>query len=293
MIYIMKKDDILRKIYSKIDEIPTLPAVIPKLLSVMESDKANAYDIANTISNDPALSSKILKVANSAYYGFSQEILSLKLAMPLLGHNMVKSLALSIGVIQSLPSGKRSPNFSDEGLWVHSLAVATLMQELGKRFRRGGNEEHFFIIGLLHDIGKVVLNQHFSELFQEALEQVHNEGVAGLHIAESRLIGFDHGEIGAMLLTRWKFPDVISSSIAVHHQIEGHEGTNGRDVAMLRVANALPQELGLGQDGNPVPPAINRQDLKVLEIEENEIEEMREYLIGVKDEIYALFDAMT
>ena len=289
----MEKDDVLRKIYSKIDEIPTLPAVVPKLLSVMESETSNASDIANTISNDPALSSKILKVANSAYYGFSQEILSLKLAMPLLGHNMVKSLALSIGVIQSLPSDRRSPNFSDKGLWIHSLAVATLMQELGKRFRKGGNPEQFFIIGLLHDIGKVVLNQYFSELFQEALEEVHNEGIAGLHIAESRLIGFDHGEIGAMLLTRWKFPDVISNSIALHHQKEAPEGTNGRDVAMLRVANALPQELGLGQDGNPVPPAISRQDLKVLEIGENEIEEMRAYLIGVKDEIYALFDAMT
>jgi len=289
----MEKDAVLRKIYSKIDEIPTLPAVIPKLLSVMESDRTNASDIAKTISNDPALSSKILKVANSAYYGFSQEVSSLKLAMPLLGRNMVKSLALSIGVIQTLPSGRRSPNFSDEGLWVHSLAVATLMQELGIRFRKGRNSERFFIIGLLHDIGKVVLNQYFSELFQAALEEVQNEEIAGLYVAESKLIGFDHGEIGAMLLTRWKFPDVISSSIAAHHQIEAPEGTNERDVAMLRIANALPQELGLGQDGNPVPPAISRQDLRVLEIEENEIEEMRAYLVGIKDEIYALFDAMT
>jgi len=289
----MEKDDVLKKIYSKIDEIPTLPAVVPKLLSVMGKDGANASDIAGTISTDPALSSKILKVANSAYYGFSQEILSLKLAMPLLGRNMVKSLALSIGVIQSLPSHKKSPNFSDKGLWVHGLAVATLMQELGKRFNNGGNTEHFFITGLLHDIGKVVLNQHFNELFQEALEKIHNEGIAGLHVVESQLIGFDHGEIGAILLTRWKFPDVISSAIAAHHQTKTPEGTNGRDVAMLRVANALPQELGLGQDGNPVPPAISGQDLKVLEIGENEIEEMRAYLVGVEDEIYALFDAMT
>ena len=288
----MEKDDVLRKIYSKIDEIPTLPAVVPKLLGVMERSGANASDIAGTISTDPALSSKILKVANSAYYGFPQEILSLKLAMPLLGRNMVKSLALSIGVIQSLPSHKKSPNFSDKGLWVHGLAVATLMQELGKKFNNGGSAEHFFITGLLHDIGKVVLNQHFNELFLEALAEVHNEGIAGLHIAESRLIGFDHGEIGAMLLTRWKFPDVISNSIAAHHQTKTPEGTNDRDVAMLRIANALPQELGLGEDGNPVPPAISGQDLKVLEIGDNEIEEMRAYLAGVEDEIYALFDAM-
>ncbi|MBT3256776.1 MAG: HDOD domain-containing protein [Deltaproteobacteria bacterium] len=288
----MEKDDVLKKIYSKIDEIPTLPAVVPKLLGVMERGGANASDIAGTISTDPALSSKILKVANSAYYGFSQEILSLKLAMPLLGRNMVKSLALSIGVIQSLPSHKKSPNFSDKGLWVHGLAVATLMQELGKRFNNGGNTEHFFITGLLHDIGKVVLNQYFNEFFQEALAEVHNEGIAGLHNAESRLIGFDHGEIGAILLTRWKFPDVISDSIAAHHQTKTPEGTNRRDVAMLRVANALPQELRLGQEGNPVPPTITRQDLKALEIGENEIEEMRAYLAGVEDEIYALFDAM-
>ena len=289
----MEKDVVLEKIYSKIDEIPTLPAVVPKLLGVMERDGANASDIAGIISTDPALSSKILKVANSAYYGFSQEILSLKLAMPLLGRNMVKSLALSIGVIQSLPSDRKSPNFSNKGLWVHGLAVATLMQELGKRFGNGGSTEHFFITGLLHDIGEVVLNQHFNEIFQEALAEVQNEGVAGLDIAERRLIGFDHGEIGAILLTRWKFPEVISSSIAIHHQIGAPEGTDGRDVAMLRVANALPQEIGLGQDGNPAPPAISMQDLKVLEIGENEIEEMRAYLVGVRDEIYALFDAMT
>jgi len=104
----------------------------------MERDGANASDIAGIISTDPALYiQKILKVANSAYYGFSQEILSLKLAMPLLGRNMVKSLALSIGVIQSLPSDRKSPNFSDKGLWVHGLAVATLMQELGKDLEMG------------------------------------------------------------------------------------------------------------------------------------------------------------
>ena len=289
----MEKKDVLRKIYSKIDEIPTLPAVVPKLLSVMESDSADASDIAGIISTDPALSSKILKVANSAYYGFSQEVLSLKLAMPLLGHNMVKSLALSIGVIQSLPSHRKSPNFSDEGLWMHSLSVATLMQEFGKRFRKGGRSDRFFIIGLLHDIGKIVLNQYFNELFQEALAEVHNEGTAGLYMAESRLIGFDHGEIGAMLLTRWKFPDAISRCIAVHHQTEAPEGTDSCDVAMLRVANALPQELGLGQDGNPVPPVISKQDLNMLEVGENEIEELRTYLAGVKDDIHTLLGIMT
>lgn len=288
----MEKDDVLRKIYSKIDEIPTLPAVVPKLLSLIESDKTNASDIADVISNDPALASKILKVANSAYYGFSQQISSLKLAMPLLGNNMVRSLALSIGVIRNLPSGRKSANFSDKGLWVHSLAVATLMQELGKRFAKGKNKEHLFIVGLLHDIGKIVLNQFFGELFQRVLEEVNNQEIERLHIVERRLIGFDHGEVGAMLLKRWNFPDVVNNSISAHHKVGVPEGTNAHDLAMLRIANALPQELGLGQEGNPVPPVISEQDLKVVQMGENELEDMKAYLLGVKDDIYTLFDAM-
>jgi len=288
----MEKDDVLRKIYSKIDEIPTLPAVVPKLLSLIESDRTNASDIADVISNDPALASKILKVANSAYYGFSQQISSLKLAMPLLGNNMVRSLALSIGVIRNLPSGRKSANFSDKGLWVHSLAVATLMQELGKRSAKGDNKEHLFIVGLLHDIGKVVLNQFFGELFEKVLEEVNNQEIEGLHIVERRLIGFDHGEVGAMLLKRWNFPDVVNNSIAAHHKVGVPEGTNTHDLAVLRIANALPQELGLGQEGNPVPPVISEQDLKVVQMGENELEDMKAYLLGVKDDIYTLFDAM-
>jgi HD-like signal output (HDOD) protein len=116
----MEKDKLREKIYSKIDEIPTLPIVIPKLLSLIESDKSNVADIADAISRDPALTSKILKVANSAYYGFSQGISSLEKAVSLLGFNMVQSLALSIGVLRSLPAGKISTHFSQKGLWIHS-----------------------------------------------------------------------------------------------------------------------------------------------------------------------------
>ena len=288
----MEKHDIQKKIYSKIDEIPTLPAVIPRLLKVMEDQGASAADMADAISTDPALTAKILKVANSAYYGFSREILSLKLAISLLGRNMVKSLALSIGVINSLPNERRSPNFSDGGLWVHSLAAATLMQDLGKRFGDGKEAEHFFIIGLLHDIGKVVLNQYFNELFQKALEEAADGTGGGLHEAESRLIGFDHGQVGAMLLTRWKFPRVISDTIAAHHKSDPPGSGNGRDLAMLRIANTIPQEIGLGQEGNPVPPLLSEDDLNALGMGEKEVEEMRLRLTDMKEQIHALFDAM-
>jgi putative nucleotidyltransferase with HDIG domain len=171
-------------------------------------------------------------------------------------------------------------------------AVAELMQELGRRYGKGDSNEHLFIIGLLHDIGKVVLNQFFGEVFQKALEEVNNQEIVGLHIAERRLIGFDHGEVGAILLKRWNFPDMINNSIAAHHQVTLPEGTNTHDLAVLRIANALPQELGLGEEGNPVAPVISEQDLKALKMEENDLEDLKTHLLGVKDGIYNLFDAM-
>ncbi|MCK4816687.1 HDOD domain-containing protein, partial [bacterium] len=216
----MEKDELRAKIYSKIDELPTLPTVIPKLLSLMDGSKSNAADVTEAISRDPSLTSKILKVSNSAYYGFPQGISSLERAVALLGFNMIKSLALSMGVLSSLPSGSKFPHFSQEGLWIHSLAVATAMKELGQRFGAGDDRDYLFIIGLLHDIGKVVLDQFFGELFQQALEEAQNLEKARLYMAERKVIGFDHGEVGAMLLKRWMFPDMIVNPIAVHHQTE-------------------------------------------------------------------------
>lgn len=289
----MEKDEIRVKIYSKIDELPTLPIVLPKLLSLMESEESNTSDIIDTISHDPALTLKILKVANSAYYGFQREISSLERAVVLLGFNMVRSLALSIGVIRNLTSNKTSPHFSREGLWIHSLAVATVMQELGKRFGRGDDNEYLFIIGLLHDIGKVVLDQFFGKFFHQALEDSYKLEKVELHIAERGVFGFDHGEVGAMLLSRWRFPEKITGCIAVHHQTEIPEGIDENDVAMLRIADILPQELGIGEEGNPVLPEIHETDLdKVLGMNKQELEDMRAYLHDAKDRIHTFFSAM-
>jgi len=288
----MEKNELQKKIYSKIDELPTLPAVLPRLLSLIEDEKTSARHIADAISSDPALTSKILKVANSAYYGFSQEISSLERAIPLLGFNMVRSLALSIGIIDTLPSGKRSPYFSPKNLWIHGLAVATVMGELGKKFGADSKNEHYFVVGLLHDIGKIVFDLFFTELFQQALEKAHSKENEALYTAERSVIGFDHGEVGSMLLTRWKFPDVISAPIAFHHRSEFPEDLFAGDVAMLRIADVLPQELGLGAGGNPFPPDINEADLAILNMSEKELEDTRAYLDSARDGIYELFSAM-
>jgi putative nucleotidyltransferase with HDIG domain len=288
----MEKDALRRKVFSKIDELPTLPVVLPKLLNLMESEKSDASDIARAISHDPALTSKVLKVANSAYYGFSREIASLDRAIPLLGLNMVRSLALSIGVMAGLSNGGgKSAHLSREGLWIHSLAVATAMQELSKK--TGGNSEHLFVVGLLHDIGKIVLDQFFNQEFGRALEAAANGKDLSFHVAERNIIGMDHGEIGDMLLKRWKFPPVISGPISVHHQTEIPDGIHLKDAVLLRVADTLSKTVGFGNEEFSDYPETHEEDIKTLELDERDLSEIMAYLIDAKDGIVDFFNALS
>ncbi|MBN2331728.1 MAG: HDOD domain-containing protein [Deltaproteobacteria bacterium] len=289
----MEAGELYQKIYARIEELPTLPAVVPKLLELMQNPNTNAADLTAVISRDPALAAKVLKVANSAYYGFPQKIADVKHAVALLGFNMVKSLAISIGIIKSLPRGRRpSPYFSAAGLWLHSLAVATAMQELGRRFAGADDREYLFIVGLLHDLGKVVLDQFFPELFQEVLERANVGQQSKLHLVEREIIGIDHCEVSAMLLTRWKFPAKIVQPVAGHHQPQLASGASVVDVTLLRIANVLAQELGIGKEGNSIAGQIRPGDLEAVSADEGAVGQVRSFLFNKQEELEAFFAAL-
>ena len=288
----MSSDEIRRVIYSKIEELPTLPVALPKILSLVDSERSSAGDIAQVIYNDPALSAKILKVANSAYYGFSKEVTSLENAISLLGLNMVRSLALSIGVVQSLPKNRKLVNFSHEGLWKHSLATAVVTRELLKRPGPCQGRDYLFVVSLLHDIGKAVLDQFFGEEFREAIEETDRSGQGSLHVAEKRLIGYDHGQVGAMLLQRWQFPEAISRPILLHHQDGPVADEAAADVAMLRVSDALAYELGLGEAGNPVGPELRAEDLGRLGLSADVLAGFKSEWAWVEESVSAFYSAI-
>lgn len=283
--------ELQEKIYSKIDELPTLPVVVPKLLELMEDKKSSAADVTEIISNDPALVSKIMKVANSAYYGFPQQIDDVERAVPLLGFNMVRSLALSLGVINSLPGAKDSAWFSQEGLWMHSLAVATIMKQMGG-FLGQQQAGYQFIIGLLHDIGKLVLDQFFNDQFMKVLELANTTEGKNLHIAEKEIIGIDHNEISAMLLKRWKFPKAIIYPIMSLHHKKLNAETSHFDVALLRVANSIAQELDFGLEGNSTPNNISEGDTAILMTTPEKLKEIRNSIEAKREGITSFLSAI-
>jgi putative nucleotidyltransferase with HDIG domain len=259
-----------------IEEIPTLPAALPKLLDLIDSSDSSAGDISDAVSHDPALASKILKVANSAYYGFARTITSLEQAVAILGFRMTRSLALSLQVMTGFQFAAEFPQFSNRGLWVHSIAVATLMREIqrlsGGRFAGG----HIFVIGILHDIGKIVLAHYFPDVLRAALERLQEDPDRRLEEVERELIGFDHAHVGELLLDRWRIPVKIIRPISLHHSSENPDGIT--DTALLRIANALTQRIHLGEGGNLSPPDILDSDRSLLSLSDADFSRFQEYL---------------
>lgn len=285
----MENNKVVQRIYSKIEEIPTLSPLLQKIVGLIESRKADAHDVTEVISHDPSLTSKVLKVANSAYYGFPKKIDSLDRAVVLLGFNMIRSLAMSIGFIKTFSSGKKSGRFSRERLWIHNLAVATVIKELAMKYGRQEESESLFITGLLHDIGKMVLDQFFTEEYQQALDEAGCLESASVCDAENRFFGMDHGEVGKILLKRWNFPGAICSLVAMDHKTEVPEGVNAADVAMLHIADILTKEAGMGVSESITPSEVRKADLDALGISGNEIDDLRAYLSEAKESIYEFY----
>lgn len=287
----MDRDTLRSKIYSKIDELPTLPSTVTRLLTLFEDKRSNVSLITEIVQKDPALAAKILKVANSAYYGFSQKISNLERAIALLGFNMIKSLVISIGVMTSI-SLKNKTTVSIKDLWNHCVTTAILMREMGKRINNDNESDHLFILGLLHDIGMVVFDQFFSEDFQEVINIATSVERKDFYKIEQKIIGFDHGEVGGMLLARWNFPKIISLSVTNHHHdlLKGEELS--KETMLLKLGDIISHsDIQTEENSKEINEEQNRI-LEYLGVTNDFIREMLDFKESVKDEIESFFNAV-
>jgi putative nucleotidyltransferase with HDIG domain len=187
---------------------------------------------------------------------------------------------------------KENDSFSHKDLWFHSVAVSTALKELSKRSGKQEDYDYLFIVGLLHDIGMIVYDQFFEDLFKSVLDEADNNEGLELCIAERNTIGADHGEVGGILLKRWKFPDSISHPIEMHHHNIEIEGEGAQDIALLRIADALSHELDMKRGNNRVPPVLQMEDIQTAGINQEELEDIKAYLNEEEESINAFFNAM-
>jgi putative nucleotidyltransferase with HDIG domain len=234
------------EIAAKVGDLPALPDVAAKVMSAIHDPKSTAKHLERLISTDQATTAKVLRVANSAFYGVRGEISTLSRAIVVLGFNTLRSVVLA-GVSETLHQTKRSC-FKEKILWEHSMAVGLASRIIAQECRFGAPEEAF-VGGLLHDVGKVVLDANQPQDYQIVIERVYNEGQTFI-AAETEVFGFDHADVGALVVQRWNLAPALREAVECHHEPMAAE-VNPTLCAIVSLANSLCVKLEIGPERCP------------------------------------------
>ncbi len=196
-------------------ELASLPAVVMAAMEMLNNPHTSASDVGEIVSQDPALSIKLLKIVNSAFYGFPSQIDTIPRAITIVGTRELTDLILGSSAIQVF---SRLPNrlINMQQFWEHSLYTGVVARILARHLR-APNTERCFVMGLLHDVGALILFRQKPDEAQRALDITGNSKVP-LHIAEREVFGFDHGAVGAELMHSWNLPDSFVAATRYHHQ---------------------------------------------------------------------------
>ncbi len=234
-------EEVQRKVRS-ISKLTTLPQIATTVLELVENPKTSASKLGEVISSDQVLTARILKLANSAYYGFPRRISTLNLAIVVLGFNALRDLVMSISVIDQF-TNTIDPEWEVERFWRHAFIVGMGARQMARQQRQALAGEAF-VAGLLHDIGYLVMIQHFPKIFEKTYEFARERNVPLIH-AEYTLWGFSHAEIGAWLAEGWNLPEKIVRVIRFHHNPEKAQDSTNL-TPMIHFADHLTATIGEG-----------------------------------------------
>ena len=243
----------LRRVTERIIGLSALPTIVTQLIALVGDPRSSARQVARLISTDQALTAKILRVANSAFYGFPRKIATVQLAIVVLGFNAVKNLALSVTVLKRFSSGTDHRLFDRQRFWQHAIGCGVAARVLARRF--GGHEGEAFVAGILHDIGKLILIEYAHDEFAEALELAERDGIA-IAEAEETVLGVTHAEVGGWLAERWNLPEPLAQSISCHHQPWSLDEPDDL-VLLTHLADALVRFNDIGHAGDDGKPRLD------------------------------------
>lgn len=258
------------QIYSRlrdIKSIATLPQVMTRIMAVVTDGKSSAKDLAKEIRTDQALTSKILKISNSAYYGFYRKIVNIEDAVVVLGFKEIRSLALAVTVYGLFDEGK-NVFFNRKYFWRHCVITAVLSEMLSEPYPE--QQAQAFTAGLLHDLGRAILDQYFPEEWKVICREVEQRRQHWLPV-ERELIGTDHGEIGYWVAERWSFPQGLTECMRFHHEPLRAE-VSPRLTAIVHLADLLSRRDAQEQAQCEALPQLDPGVYKQVPLSRNKVE---------------------
>jgi len=229
-------DEIVRKILGYINDIRPMPTSVSRVLTALDNQNSDAEIISEFLGLDQALTANVLSVANSVILGYGPSCSNLNDAVMRLGFKRLRTIVLGVGVSNTFDSSLPTYGLMTGDLWNHSIATAVAAQWLARTFSMP-NPEDIYVAGLLHDIGKLVLDR-FARVYFPNLDRTAREFNCPFFQIEDRVFGINHAVVGGALARKWNFPDVLANPIEDHHS-PGQAKGNKRIAAIINIANAF------------------------------------------------------
>ena len=233
----------------QVQQLPSLPVVVYDIMALIDAGDVDLTVLQRKVAQDQSLAARILRIANSPFYGFSGQINTIKEAVVVLGLQPIRNLVVAAGIMKQFPAGA-SRHLDPLAFWQHCIGTSIAARVLARHC--GLDKELAFTAGLLHDIGKLAFDCHFPDQYARVLEY-RAEHDCHLLAAEDAVLGSNHAQAGGRLARHWKLPPLIASAIEHHHYPTGGDGLPLSD--LIHVADAVCRGLDIGNgEYDLVPP---------------------------------------
>ena len=237
-------------------ELSSLPFIYVKINEAVNNPLSSIQDISEIISGDPGLTSRLLRLVNSAFYGFRSKIDTVSRALLMVGTQQIRDLAMATSVM-SLFKGIPGHLVSMESLWRHSVACGLAAKMLATELRCDTNRELFFTAGIIHDIGRLVIYKKVPETAQEMIIRCKTNKVP-LYVVEKEVLGFDHSDLGRMLAQTWNLPPSLEEVLAYHH-FPWEAKQYPVEASVIHIADYIAHGMQLGDSGEQYIPPLDER----------------------------------
>ncbi len=268
-----KRKEVKKKL-RKLEGLPSLPPIVQKLNALIEDERSSISQIAELIEKDQVITTKVLRLANSAFYGFPRKVSTVQQAMMLLGINVLKILIMTSSLFEIIHK-------EDIGLWEHSIGVAACTKIMAEK-KELTDAQELATAGLLHDLGKVVQMLTFKEDYLKVKDLVRS-GMDLLE-AENIIFGMDHAEMGSFLMRQWNLPEKLIEIVYAHHDLSRIKKFKV-ETSLLHLADLLVHARGYGESAYLRIPPFHKKALEILKFD---LTDIKDIFLKLEPKLYEL-----
>jgi len=253
--------DAFDDLMGRMEDLPSLPSTVVAILNVLNNPESSATELSEALRHDQSLTARVLRLVNSAYYGFPRKIDTLRKAVTILGYTTIQNIILVTKIFEVIRSGSKEHSLNRKLFWRHALGCGVTAQTIGLKLGMGDGEE-IFLAGLLHDIGKVILDAFLHEEYEKVIKVSQKDNIL-LFEAEKQILGASHEDLGYWLAEEWNLPLNLTAAITHHHD-PSQSGDFVVATSLVHVGDILVRALEIGNGGDDLIPPLNHKCWGIL-----------------------------